>query len=380
MDSSKYQTLLLKKNLLFSKVFEIKEENDENNENESNEDLPKIKDNKSKGNSNYDNDKNIEFEKIVDILVYSGKEKTTVSFYENKTIQELVEYLYDNNFLSQEKNDFKIIYGLEELKPNDSRLISEIISDNEEKQIRIIIKNEEKKKDYIPNKKIEKIYVSLENIPSFMDLSDQINIFINKHQKEEVKYDIKYRNNCCNIMFLAPEISFSFVTFMTNLKFTNKYYRKIIIKIKYNNIKNNNYHLNQNLLNLNNSSNLLLKTINNKNMNKINSKNIFNHKKINYSSRSYNHFLLNTEPNKIDDYFNERYKSINESTPYEQENILNKLEKQRSKKKWITYKGFFNGANTKSFNRFINPYKDKIRLASVDNNNNKKIFLNVNNI
>ena len=379
MNKTKY---LLKKNLLFSNVFSIKEEKDENKEMDSNEEISKIGENKTNDKYNYDYYeyyKNKDLGKIVDILLYSGKEKTTITYYENRTIQELVQYLYDNDYLKQEDNNYKIIYGLEELKPNDYRQISEIISDNDDNQIRIILKKKEK--DYIQDKKIEKIYASLENIPSFMDLSEQINVFIKKHKNEDIKYDIKYRNNCCNIMFLSPEISFSFVTFMTNLKFTNKYYRKLIVKIKYNtynNIKKNNHCLNRNSIILNNSNSTLLKTRNNKS---INFKNSFNNNKITNVNRSgsYKYFLLNTEPNKIDDYFNERYKSINESTPYEQENILKKLEKQKSKKKWITHKGFFNGANTKSFNRFINPNNSKLQLSSITNNNNK-IFLNVNNL
>ena len=104
-----------------------------------------------------------------------------------------------------------------------------------ESPIRVIIKAKEK--EFLKNKIIEKIYVTLENIPSFMDLSDQINLFINQH-KENIDYDIKFKNNCCTIMFTSPEISFSFVTFMTNLKFKNKYYRKLIVKMKYNNINN----------------------------------------------------------------------------------------------------------------------------------------------
>jgi hypothetical protein len=221
-----------------------------------------------------------------------------------------------------------------------------------------------------------------------MDLSDQINIFMNNQNHKDIKYDIVFKNNCCNIIFISPEISFSFVAFMTNLKFTNKYYRKLIIKYKYNNVKikkdhylsqkslfpiNNNN--NNNIINNNILSSYISKNGNRMNLNNNNSSERKNYKNI---SCSYIHIYVKTEPNDINtinNYFNNKYESINNSTPYDQEKIINKLEKEKSKKKWITNKGFFNGVNKKSFNSFINPYNKK-----ATNNMERKIFLNINNI
>ena len=75
---------------------------------------------------------------------------------------------------------------------------------------------------------------------------------------------MKYKNNCCNIIFLSSEISFSFITFMTILKFSNKYYRYIRIKMKYNrfnNLKRNNY-LSHKTLIQNGRNNSLFNSIN----------------------------------------------------------------------------------------------------------------------
>ena len=328
----------------------------------------------------------------VKILIYSSNKKESIEFSPNKTIGDLIKYLNLNNYLSdtdKENNNFKVLYGLEQLKVDDERKIYEIVSEKNNKSdgndnqcpIRIMIIN---KKNFLgKNKGIEKIYVTLENIPSFMDLSEQINIFIKKYKNQEIKYDIKYKNNCCIILFLSNEISFSFVTFMTNLKFTNKYYRKIIIKIKFNNNhllkRNQNIDSSQKSLTQKSNTNSLLNTINNDNS-KINLKYNINCQK----SNSYSHISVHTEPNQknqIYDYFSNRYSSINYPTPYEQEKIINKIENEKSKKKWMTNKGFFNGVNTRSFNIFTNPYNNKNNLlSSIINNKQRKIFLNDNNI
>ena len=410
-----------KSNFLFSGVFSIKEENEKDSNDDDSSDFGNIskeessskeekEENKSK-DSNRKKESNEENNIIrnmikartfvrrekkdniiinpVTVIIYQDKKKDSVLCRSNQTLHELIKYLNEKKYLSnydKEKNDFIILYGLEKLKIDDKRKIYEIISDKKsnkpyekENQIRIIIKN--KDKNCVKDKILDKIYVSLENIPSFMDLSEQINIFINKYKKEEIKYDIKYKNNCCNITFLSSEISFSFVTYMTNLKFSNKYYRNLRIKLKYNNAnypKNN--HLSNNSIIQNERNNSLLNSINNKNL-KINIKKSYDKKNAGrHKSESYEHISVNTEPNQINDYFNDKYNFINESIPYEQEKILNKLEKEKNKQKWITYKGFFNGVNKKSFNSFINPYKKKISLSNIINNKEKKILLNINSL
>ena len=121
---------------------------------------------------------------------------------------------------------------------------------------------------------------------------------------------------------------------------------------------------------------LLNSKINNKTKSNINNQNSIN----NIKSYSYDRIIVKTEPNQVNDYFNDRYCSINESTPYDEEKILNKLEKEKDRKKWITYKGFFTDVNKKSFNRFINPYNSKISLSNIGHNKERKIFLNVSNM
>ena len=405
MKKSKF---LMKQKLLFSDVFGIKEEKEEDEKKDSSN-HSKIIEKKLQidniANKTYNDTESSDFfDKLkeeflndnVTIVIYSGTKRDCIEYNVNQTISDLIKYLNEYKYLSDDevkKNNFKILYGLEVLKVTDERKIYKIVYDNkinkssgDEDKITIIKKTKEK--EFIKNKNVEKICISLENIPSFMDLSEQINIFINKHNNEEIKYDIKYKNNCCNIIFLSREISFSFVSFMTNLKFNNKFYRKLRININYLNALNmKNKYLNNSLIIKTSDNNDLLNSIqNNRSARNIHLKNIKINQKLN--SQSFNRSRINnyysrnpqiiTDSYDNNDYFNDKYNSIRESTPYEQEKIISKLEKEKNKKKWITFKGFFSSPNKKSFNRFINPYSNNRLFLSIANNKDRKIFLNLN--
>ena len=405
MKKSKF---LMKQKLLFSDVFGIKEEKEEDEKKDSkNQSKFKEKNNEKDyiANKTYNDTESSDFfDKLkeeflndnITIIIYSGIKRECIEYNVNQTISDLIKYLNEYKYLSDDevkKNNFKILYGLEVLKVTDERKIYKIVYDNkinkssgDEDKITIIKKAKEK--EFIKNKNVEKICISLENIPSFMDLSEQINIFINKHNNEEIKYDIKYKNNCCNIIFLSREISFSFVSFMTNLKFNNKFYRKLRININYLNALNmKNKYLNNSLIIKTSDNNDLLNSIqNNRSARNIHLKNIKINQKLN--SQSFNRSRINnyysrnpqiiTDSYDNNDYFNDKYNSIRESTPYEQEKIISKLEKEKNKKKWITFKGFFSSPNKKSFNRYINPNSNKRLFLSIANNKDRKIFLNLN--
>ena len=125
---------------------------------------------------------------------------------------------------------------------NDKRKIKKIINENEN-DVKFILKTKEK--SFI-NSNITKLYIELENIPSFMDLSTQINNFINSQKNTNINFDIIYKDNSCRILFSSSEISFSFISYMMNIKFKNKYYRKLKIDIKYNALEGSNLENNKN--------------------------------------------------------------------------------------------------------------------------------------
>ena len=79
-----------------------------------------------------------------------------------------------------------------------------------------------------------------------MDLSTQINNFINSQKNTNINFDIIYKDNSCRILFSSSEISFSFISYMMNIKFKNKYYRKLKIDIKYNALEGSNLENNKN--------------------------------------------------------------------------------------------------------------------------------------
>ena len=112
----------------------------------------------------------------------------------------------------------------------DKRKINKIVKITDKE---VILTLKAIKKEFL-NSKMKRIYIQLDNIPSFMDLSEQINKFIKSQKDEEINYDINYKDNSCSILFSSQEISFSFVAYMTDIKFNNKYYRKLKIDIKYN--------------------------------------------------------------------------------------------------------------------------------------------------
>jgi hypothetical protein len=153
---------------------------------------------------------------------------------------------------------------------------------------------------------------------------------------------------------------------MTNIKFSNKFYRKLKIDIKYNALEDTNIYKsnrflrpsmseeiiinkskNQNVLNLNLNEDKGLSISNSylKNRNKLKLK---NNRFKNYTESNYN---------KYDDYFEDNFKSVQDSSPYQYEKRLAKIQENLNKKKWVGNKNFFTNINKHSFNRIISPSK-----------------------
>lgn len=74
--------------------------------------------------------------------------------------------------------------------------------------------------------------VILESFPSFLDISEQMKVFCNQ-SKTEIDFHLDYRNNWCKVSFSNAESAFSFVAFITNVKWTNKLYQKLKINMSY---------------------------------------------------------------------------------------------------------------------------------------------------
>lgn len=266
----------------------------------------------------------------INIVLLYNKEKINIKFNQNRTFEELIKLLEKNYFRVGFKENYKIYYENKEISMSDKRKLNKIVkvTDNEVKLVLKAIKKE------FLNSKMKRIYIQLENIPSFMDLSEQINKFIKSQKDEEINYDINYKDNSCSILFSSQEISFSFVAFMTNIKFTNKYYRKLKIDIKYNplNATSNNRNKLRFMSEENKLSNI------NKTIEPLTSNNTINPPSGRFNMRTYksynkinnrNYYYANTYEN---DYYEDNFKSIQDSTPYGYEKELERQKKIRDKK------------------------------------------------
>ena len=322
-----------------------------------------------KSNSSED-DENSE----LNITIYYDGRRIYTKFNRHKTFAEFTKYIQKKYFKIGFEENYKIFYNQVEIPMNDKRKIKKIVEGDKSE---VVFMLKAKDKNFI-NTNIKKIYVELENIPSFMDLSDQINNFINSQNDFGINFDIIYKDNCCRILFSTSETAFSFISYMTNIKFSNKFYRKLKIDIKYNALENstNLYDNNRNLLSISEEN------IINKHKLKLGKNKIMKTSNSNTNMRGrYNKFKnkkFNTESNYdyiYGDYYEDNYESIQDSSPYGYENELAKMQEIMNKKKWMVNKNFFTSINKHSFNRLITPNKYFLKKYKNNYNNN----YNVNN-
>jgi len=301
----------------------------------------------------------------INIILLYNKEKINIKFNQNRTFEELIKLLEKNYFRVGFKENYKIYYENKEISMSDKRKINKIVkvTDNEVKLVLKAIKKE------FLNSKMKRIYIQLENIPSFMDLSEQINKFIKSQKDEEIDYDINYKDNSCSILFSSQEISFSFVAFMTNIKFTNKYYRTLKIDIKYNPLNATSNKRNKlRFMSEENKLSSINKTIEN-----LPSRNAMNPPSGRFNMRTYKsynkmnnkmYYYANTYEN---DYYEDNFKSIQDSTPYGYDKELEKQKKIKDKKNWVGKNDFFTSVNKRSFNKLIRP-KHRLYLKKININ------------
>ena len=310
----------------------------------------------------------------INITIYFDGRKILTKFNRHKPFTDLVKYLQNRYFRVGFEENYKIFYDNTEIPMNDKRKIKKIINENEN-DVKFILKTKEK--SFI-NSNITKLYIELENIPSFMDLSTQINNFINSQKNTNINFDIIYKDNSCRILFSSSEISFSFISYMMNIKFKNKYYRKLKIDIKYNALEGSNLENNKNYRYISGENiidkekkikNSLANSHKNLNTNKIKSRNNnINNIKSYTESKNENKF-------EYEDFYEDNYESIQDSTPYGYEDQLARMQEILNKKKWMDKKNFFTSINKNSFNRMITPnkyYFRKIRNLNRSNNKNEK--------
>ena len=302
----------------------------------------------------------------INIILLYNKDKISIKFNQNHTFEDYVKILEKQYFRVGFKENYKIYYENNEISMTDKRKINKIVKITDKE---VILTLKAIKKEFL-NSKMKRIYIQLDNIPSFMDLSEQINKFIKSQKDEEINYDINYKDNSCSILFSSQEISFSFVAYMTDIKFNNKYYRKLKIDIKYNPVNATSNRRNKlRLMSEDNTVNNINNTIESlpiKNgLNPSSSRNRYNMR----TYKSYKkmdkpiYYYENTYEN---DYYEDNFKSIQDSTPYGYEKELERKKKLKDKKNWVAKRDFFTSVNKKSFNKLIRP-KKRLILKKINN-------------
>ena len=316
-----------------------------------------------------------EEEKDQQIKIYYKDKIATIYMKISEPFSNFINIIKERFKIENFEKKFEVFYNHKEIPLSDARLMFEIINRNnnnnieeeEEPENDIIFELREK---FIKNMGYkDKLYIELENVPSFMDLTTQISYFISL-QNKEVDYELNYNNNVYTLLFSSNQIGFSFVSFMSTLKFTNKYYRKLKVDIHYNTIEKIRYNKNEFKNNKNKIKNIIHSP---ENSNKILC--LFpktKHKK----SKSYGNLFNNNISN--DEYNRNNNNFINNSIPYEQEKLMRRIENAKNRKKWMNLKGFFTSANLQSFNSLISP-NIKIHKIKIKNDNKKKskvLYLN----
>ena len=307
-----------------------------------------------------------EEEKEYPIKIYYKEKIATIYIKTQEPFSDFINLIKEKFKIENFEKKFEIFYNHKEIPLTDGRLMIEIIKDDEEeKEEDIIFELREKCIKNLGYK--DKLYIELQNIPSFMDLTTQITYFISK-QKKEVDYELNYNNNIYTLLFSSNQIGFSFVSFMSNLKFTNKYYRKLKVDIHYNTIEKKKFNNKNNKENKNKfKNNIHSPYIHNRGLSLLYNSN-------DKKSKSLGN-IFNNNSNSTDEYnVNNNNNFINDSIPYEQEKLMKRLENARNKKKWMNLKGFFTSANLQSFNSLICPNL-KIHKIKINKDDKKRKIL-----
>ena len=299
------------------------------------------------------------------IKIFYKEKIATININISEPFSALIDQIKGKFKIEKFEEKFEIFYDRKEIPLTDGRSISEIISNYQEENEFPIFELREK---FIKSLDVkDKLYIELENVPSFMDLTSQITDFIEKQEKE-VDYELNYRNNIYILLFSSNQIGFSFITFMNNLKFSNKYYRRMKIKIHFKTVDK-----------------IICELEKNNEKEKYDNKSKETKKGLNliYKSRTANNKsksvgnIFNKNNNIYDRYLRNNTNFINNYIPYEQEKLMRRIEKAKSKNKWMNHNGFFTNANIQSFNSIISPrFKiPKVKIKKIHEKKYKRIFL-----
>ena len=280
------------------------------------------------------------YSSLVKMNFYFNGKKLSFEYLTDNLFQNVYEELKKNLGENYDLEKYDLIYKLEKISFNEETLISDIIS-YDDKNPSFILR---KKPEFVVPVNYKNLTVSIENFPSFMDLSEQINKFLALF-KIEIDFDVNYINNCCKITFVKSEIAFSFITFMTKLKFSNHYYKHMKINLHYKYFQNyhnknkssifHNYFFNQNINDKFNykkcNKSMIVKKVKKKNLLYY----LDNNKSIHFNDRYFNSLFSNNKNSNILNYNFENETLESENSNYnnnsqEEKEIINFHSKRNS--------------------------------------------------
>ena len=240
--------------------------------------------------------------KYISINIIYNTNSYPIIISSNKLLKELLNKIETK--LQINIQNYSLIFNNHTIKLEDNLILSSLFQNQKE-----IIIYLEKKGLKEPILKCSSIDVILENIPSIIEIFNLLNTF-NKLNNNSVLYKLKSKNKSKIVInFIDNEIGFSFIQYLTNIKFRNSLYKNIKIKINYPKIINNN---NSNLIKNFKNKYILKKNNSNLNLiNKIKLPDIFKDNRI-YKNNSKKRFIpketVNNNLNESNNFLNESYK------------------------------------------------------------------------
>ena len=241
--------------------------------------------------------------KYISINIVFNTNSHHIIIASNKLIKDLVNKIEIKLHINIQ--NYLLIYNNQTINLEENIILSSLFQN--EKEIIIYLEKNELKDSLF---KYSSIDVIIEKFPSIIEMLNLLDDY-NKLNNNSVKYKLKSKNRSKIIInFIDNEMGFSFIQYLTNIKFKNSLYKNIKIKLNYPKIiKNNNSILikkfeNKNILKNNNSNLNLIK------QNKL--PDIFKNNKI-YKNNSTKKFTLKETVNddlKKSNYSNESLKKI----------------------------------------------------------------------
>jgi len=271
--------------------------------------------------------------KYISINIIFNTNSYHIIISSNKLIKDLINKIEIK--LQINIQNYLLTYNNHTINQEENLILSSLFQN--EKEITIYLEKKELKDSFF---KYSSIDVIIDNIPSIIEMLNLLDDY-NKSNNNSVIYKIKSKNKSKIIInFINNEMGFSFIQYLTNIKFNNSLKKKKKIKLNYPKIINNN---NSNLIKKFENKNILKN--NNSYINLIKQKklpDIFKNNKFyknNSTKRITQKETLNDNLKKSNDYSNESFKKILyklHKNIFEIDNFLNKYNNfTKSKKKYI---------------------------------------------